>query len=85
MKLNHVRLCIEALTTLRAQKHQELGTGVVEELDAVIQRLECCCEQEDSDVEVSPETRSRVLEIVSHALIIATNLAELIRMFHGPH
>ena len=85
MKSNHVRLCIEALNALRAQKHQELGASIVEELDAVILRLERCCEQGNSDVEVSQETQGRVLEIVSHALIIATNLAELIRMFHGPH
>ena len=85
MKLNDVRLCVEALRALRVQRHQELGTSIVEELDAVIQRLEHCCEHDVSDVDVSAELRGRVLEVISHATVIATNLVELIRMFRGPH
>lgn len=85
MKSNNVRLCVDALRALREQKHQELGTSICEEIDAVIQRLERCSEHGDGDVEVSLETRGRVLEVISHALVIATNLAELVRMFRGPH
>ena len=81
MKIQHVKACIEALKALRDSKHQEISTSMKEELEAVIQDLEHCCEQSESEVEISVEQRSRALEILSKALAAATNLNSLVRAF----
>lgn len=81
MKTHHVKACIEALKALRDSKHQEISTSIKEELEAVIQNLERCCEQSESDIEISVEQRSRALEIISKVLAAATNLNSLVRAF----
>ena len=81
MKIVHVKACIDALKAIRDSKHQEISTGIRVELEAVIQDLERCCEQSDSDIEVTVAQRSRALEIISKVLAAATNLNSLVRGF----
>ena len=81
MKIVHVKACIDALKAIRDSKHQEISTGIKEELEAVIQEMERCCEQSESDIEISVEQRSRALEVISKVLTAATNLNSLVRGF----
>jgi hypothetical protein len=81
MKIVHVKACIDALKAIRDSKHQEISTSIKEELEAVIQELERCCEQSEGDIQISVAQRSRALEIISKVLEAATNLNSLVRAF----
>lgn len=81
MKIVHVKACIDALKAIRDSKHQEISTSIKEELEAVIQELERCCEQSEGDIQITVAQRSRALEILSKVLAAATNLNSLVRAF----
>ena len=80
MKQDLVRLCVESLKQIRAQKHEELDTSTTFELDTVIQKLESCL-SEDEEVTIDPQLSMRTLEIMDRCLSVATNLSELIQTF----
>lgn len=84
MKPDLLEKCVDALTTLRAQKHEELGASVTAELDAVINQLEHCMKDAGNDAKVGVELRVRAIETITRCLTTATNLAEIIRRFFGP-
>ena len=81
MKIQHVKACMDALKALRDSKHQEISTSIKEEIDAVIQELERCCGQTESDVKISVEQRAKALDVISKVLSAATNLNALVRAF----
>ena len=84
MRPDLLEKCVDALITLRAQKHEELGASVTAELDAVIIQLEHCMKNAGNDAKVGVELRIRAIETISRCLTTATNLAEIIRRFFGP-
>jgi hypothetical protein len=80
MKNDDLKLCIEALKALREEKHQELGTSITLRLDQLILKLEECSE---SNREVPAETRQEAIQVLANAIVLATNLVELIRNLFG--
>jgi hypothetical protein len=81
MKSNELKTSIDALKAIREAMHQELNTGITDELNAVIQDLESHLEGTKGEVEVPFALTSRALKVISEAILVATNLADLIRAF----
>lgn len=81
MKTNELKTSIDALKAIREAMHQELNTSITDELDAVIRDLENHLEGTKGEVEVPFALASRALKVISEALLVATNLADLIRAF----
>lgn len=81
MKTNELKTSIDALKAIREAMHQELNTSITDELDAVIRDLESHFEGTKGEVEVPFALTSRALKVISEAILVATNLADLIRAF----
>jgi hypothetical protein len=81
MKTDDLMGCIVALRALHAERHQELGTRIADDLEAVIQKLERCVGTVDGESQVDAGVYKDALEILGRSLVVATNLAELIRQF----
>ncbi|MEK6708781.1 MAG: hypothetical protein AAB241_03250 [Pseudomonadota bacterium] len=81
MKNDDLKTSIDALKAIREGKHQELSTSIIDELDAVIQDLESHMGITKGEVEVPFTLISRALKVMGEAILVATNLAELIRTF----
>lgn len=83
MKYEDLKTSIEALKAIREGKQQELNTGITDELDTVIAALDNYLEKskEEGEVEVAFALISQALKVMGEAILVATNLAELIRTF----
>lgn len=81
MKTDELKTSIESLKAILEAMHQELNTSITDELDAVIRDLESHLEGTKGEVEVPYALTSRALKVISEALLVATNLADLIRAF----
>jgi hypothetical protein len=81
MKTDQLKSCIEALKALRQETHKELGTGVDEELKAVIEQLEDCMRDNKDDAKVPHHLSQRALSMLASVLSIATNMTRLIQLF----
>lgn len=81
MNIDELKTSIESLIAIREAMHQELNTSITDELDAVIHDLESHLEGTKGEVEVPYALTSRALKVISEALLVATNLADLIRTF----
>ena len=80
MKHDLLRVCVESLQEIRAQKHEEFDASTTLELDEVIHLLETCL-TDDDDVTVDWQLSIRTLEVLDRCLNAATNLSDLIRAF----
>lgn len=83
MNQKDLKVCIQTLRELRAQKYQHSNTGVTKELDAVLAELEGVYSEEASTYKIKPEVRARVLHAIAVALEVATNVIELYDRFQG--
>lgn len=83
MKTDDLKLCIEVLTTLRKEMHQETNTSVTGRLDMVILALEKCLEPGEQDIEVPIVVRRQTLVAIVDSLHLLTNLSELVRLWMG--
>lgn len=83
MKNEHLKISIEVLKALRDEKHQELSTSIIEEIDAVIGNLEGCVEDAKGEVKVPFSLTCQCLKVMNEAIAVVTNLNELIRIFFG--
>lgn len=81
MKTDELKTSIDALKAIREEMHQELNASITDELDAVIRDLESHLGGTKGEVEVPFALTSRALKVISEAILVATNLAELIRTF----
>ena len=81
MKIDELKTSIDALKAIREGMHQELNASITDELDAVIRDLESHLGGMKGEVEVPFALASRALKVISEAILVATNLAELIRTF----
>ena len=81
MKTEELKTSIDALKAIREGMHQELNARITDELDAVIRDLESHLEVTKGEVEVPYALTCRALKVISEVILVATNLAELIRTF----
>ena len=82
MNAELLQKCIESLNELREHKRKTVEVSVVEELDEVIDQLERLREKAgDGQIEVDAKLRSRVMHWIDYALMVSTNIGQLIKLY----
>lgn len=83
MKSTEVVIAVSTLSELRKELHIENDASVIEGLDKVIRQLEDSLEPGMQEVDIPPQVKYQVLEIILECVRIVSNLSEVIRTWSG--